>query len=466
MNREMNSNLVTRHFVSGRFIVRYFPVFLLTLFSVFSLFTEQAQAQRTDSGVWLGAKRVESTLMEVAVPDFRVIGKDTERLGEMSSRLINFDLQFTGMFKVNRNFDFMRKADLRDRKLGRVNYKEWRTLASNFLIKGEITELPDDRLSVEIVAHDLQTKKEFFAKRLTGGKSVVRRMIHRFSDAFVRRLTGEKGVADTRIGLVSRVRGRKELFLVDYDGANPQQITDDRSLVLFPHMHPELNKALFTTYRYRNPDLYVLDLDTNTRKPISRKIGLNSTGEWSRDGSKIVFSLSIRGNSEIYTCNADGSGLVRLTNSYAIETSPTFSPDGKFIAFTSDRPGAPQIYLMKSSGGGKRRLTYVGRYNDGPSWSPRGDYITYASLIDKGFDIALLEANNIEDKRRREVRQLTQGTGSNEAPSFSPNGRNVAFMSSRGGTKQIYIVNVDGGNLTRITNLPGGGYLPSWGPSR
>ena len=82
------------------------------------------------------------------------------------------------------------------------------------------------------------------------------------------------------------------------------------------------------------------------------------------------------------------------------------------------------------------------------------------------FDIALIEARNIHEKRRRQVRRLTFGPGSNEAPSFSPNGRHLAFSITRGGMKQVAIMNTTGSNITQVTHLKGGGYLPSWGAVR
>lgn len=408
--------------------------------------------------VYLSTQRTESKLVEVATPPFMYSWEDRDSLGEKAARIVNYDLKFTRFFKPNENYPFLRQAQMADLRTGRVNYREWRTLASNFLIKGSI-EPADGKLSVEVRVYDIQTRKLFFAKRYVGARTIFRKIIHQFSDDLLMRLTGEKGVAKTKIAFVSRVKGRKELFIMDYDGHSPRAVTRDNSIVLFPNWnHKDPNLVLFTTYRYRNPDIYALNLATNVRYPISRKVGLNATGEWSPDGSKVAFSLSRRGDSDIYVCNADGSGLTQLTRHRSIETNPSWSPDGKNIAFTSDRSGSPQIYVMDATGGRARRLTYKGGYNDGASWSPKGDTIVYTSLLNSKFDIAMIGVHD------RAVVKLTNGLGSNESPSWAPNGKHIVFSSSRTGLKQIYTMNSDGSNLTQATFLSGGGYLPSWGP--
>jgi len=154
--------------------------------------------------------------------------------------------------------------------------------------------------------------------------------------------------------------------------------------------------------------------------------------------------------------NVDGTGLQRLTNHPAIDTSPTWSPNSQQIAFTSDRTGAPQIYVVGADGTGLRRLTYES-YCDRPTWSPAPfNEIAYSSQTSPGsHDIKVL------DLATNEVRQLTFGLGSNESPSYAPNGRHIAFMSTRNGSKQIYTIGRDGRGLRRVTSA-GNNEMPSW----
>ncbi|VAX21902.1 Tol-Pal system beta propeller repeat protein TolB [hydrothermal vent metagenome] len=409
--------------------------------------------------VFLHTQRSESRLIEIAIPKFTFLGKDAENFGWRAARIINRDLKFSGYFKTNNNYDFMAQASRRDSREGKVDFEEWRSLASDFLVKGNLRVDRTGSMVLEVRVYDLQMKKLTFSKRYIGPRAIFRQIAHQFSDDFVKKLIGEKGVARSRIAFISRVMGYKELFVMDYDGYSPRAITSDRSIVILPDWNPVSDVILFTTYKYRNPDLYAIDLKAKARYPISRKIGLNVTGEWSPNGKKVLFSLSKKGNSEIYICNSDGSDLVQLTHSRAIETSPTWSPDSKRIVYTSDRTGSPQIYIMHVDGSQRRRLSFKGGYNDGASWSPKEDIITYSSLIQGRFNIV------VQDVRDGAVSQLTSRSGTNEAPTWSPNGNHIVFSSNRSKKKQIYIMNADGLNQTQVTHLEGGGHTPTWGPS-
>lgn len=408
-------------------------------------------------------KRKESKAIGVAIPPFDMAGPDLQKLGEAAARIIAFDLKFSGHFAPNESLDRMADVSGRDRKEQKIHFAEWQSLTQNFLVKGHMEELARGKLTMWVDVYNVKNGQKTYARRYNGSVAQLREMAHMFSDDFLKRIVNEEGIARSRIAFVSKVAGRKELFMMDYDGAGVKRITRDNSLVVFPALNPVYNQVLFTTYLHRNPDLYRLDLATGARFPISRKLGLNSTGDFSPDGKKVAFSLSYRGNSEIYVAGIDGSGRKKLTHQLSIETAPCWSPDGKHIAYTSDRPGVPQVYVMDADGKNSRRLTYQGSWNDAPTWAATGDWIAFSSLQGGRYNIGMIDARNIEDDRRREVIQLTGGRYNSESPSFSPNGRHVSFMSNRAGERQIYLMNVNGGNMTKVTNLPGGGYTPAWG---
>ena len=147
--------------------------------------------------------------------------------------------------------------------------------------------------------------------------------------------------------------------------------------------------------------------------------------------------------------------MKRLTNHPGIDTSPTWSPSGTQIAFTSDRTGTPQIYVVGVDGLGLRKITSES-YCDRPTWSPAPyNEIAFASRTGPGFDIKVL------DLVTNQVRALTFGEGSNESPSWAPNGRHLAFASTRSGKYQIFTIARDGKNVKQITRL-GNNYQPDW----
>ena len=177
---------------------------------------------------------------------------------------------------------------------------------------------------------------------------------------------------------------------------------------------------------------------------------------WSPDGTQMAFTSNRDGNPELYVMDADGTNVLRLTTHPGIDTTPTWSPQGHQVAFTSDRTGSPQIYVIGVDGTGLRRITFES-YCDRPTWSPAPyNEIAYSSRTGRGHDIKVV------DLATNEVRQLTFGQGTNESPSYSPNGRHLAFTSTRGdGDKQIWLIGRDGRGLRRLTSL-GNNEMPSW----
>jgi TolB protein len=174
----------------------------------------------------------------------------------------------------------------------------------------------------------------------------------------------------------------------------------------------------------------------------------------SPDGNRICFSSNRDGNPELYVMNIDGTNVFRLTNHPAADITPTWNPQGTQIAFTSDRRGQPQLYTIGVDGTNLSALTSES-YADRPTWSTLGTEIAYAARTGPGFDIKII------DLASRQVRQLTFGEGSNESPAFAPNGRHIAFMSTRAGRSQIFSIARDGKDVRQLTRT-GNNTAPNW----
>ena len=154
--------------------------------------------------------------------------------------------------------------------------------------------------------------------------------------------------------------------------------------------------------------------------------------------------------------NRDGSGLRRLTHHPGQDVTPTWSPSGTQLAFTSDRTGTPQIWIVGVDGTGLRRIS-TESYADRATWSsaPFNEIAYTARSSAAGFDI------NVFDFTSGASRRITDGAGSNESPAFAPNGRHLAFTSSRAGKYQIFTIDRDGQNLRQITRQ-GENRFPNW----
>ncbi len=298
-------------------------------------------------------------------------------------------------------------------------------------------------------------------KRYVGSPSVVRLMAHRFADELVFRYTGEPGIARTRIAFVSEQGGARELFVMDYDGYEPRQITADGFLNLMPRWSPDRRFLVFTAYRNRNTqDIDMIELATGKRWTLVSLNGLNITPALSPDGNYLAFATSQDGNSEIYKLDTRSKSLQRLTINPAGDLSPSWSPSGREIVFTSDRGGGPQVFLMSADGSNVRRLTYEGDYNAAPAWSPRGNWIAYVCRTPaKQYKLCLITP----DGQKRV--QLTSGTGIDDSPSWSPDGRHLVFSSTTEGQSHIYMINADGKDQERLTFIGVHNSSPSWSPA-
>jgi len=393
---------------------------------------------------------------------------DTMRLGERATEILSNDLSISGFFALidprtfTENSTRIPPAETspgsgQGETAGPegIDFRKWAHVGAEALVKGEVT-YKDRSLSLEARLYDVVKKELIIGKRYIGEVTDLARMVHRFADEIIFALTGEQGIFQTKIVFVSKATGNKEVYLMDFDGRNVNQITRQQSICLSPRWSPDGTKIAFISYKAGNPDLYIKDLRTGEERRISHYPGLNISPAWSPDGQRLALTLSKDGNSEIYTIRPDGSGLVRLTNHPAIDVSPTWSPDGKKIAFVSNRGGNPQIYIMEATGENVQRLTFEGKYNTHPAWSPRGDRIAFDASIGGNYNICTIRPDGSDFKI------LTANLGRCEMPSWSPDGRHLVFSASRDGGPHIFLIDAEGTQIKKLTFQRGGDTYPNW----
>ena len=184
--------------------------------------------------------------------------------------------------------------------------------------------------------------------------------------------------------------------------------------------------------------------------------------------AQIAFTSERDGNREIYVMDADGTNQRRLTNYNHTDSSPSWSPDGKHIVFTSTRNPTfgirgPdfEIYVMDADGTNRRHLTDNLHQEIDPTWSPDGRHIAYASGINKNFEIYVMDAHG---RNRRRLTNSGDVHIHNWEPSWSPDGKRIAFTSIRDGNKEVYMMTAHGGNQRRLTNS-GDVHIHNWEPS-
>ncbi len=292
----------------------------------------------------------------------------------------------------------------------------------------------------------------------------VRLIAHKFADAIIFRLGGGiPGIAETQIYYVSNRSGHKEIWAMDYDGANQHQLTHLESISLAPNVSHDGSRIAFSSLVKSGWVIMMYSLDLKRMVRFPHYSGTNLSPSWSPDGTKIAFSSSRSGDPEIYIVDSSGINLKRITDFKGPDVSPAWNPKtASQIAWVSGRTGLPQIYTMEADGTNIQRLTDQG-YAVSPAWSPNGQFLVFSWVRNYGpgspggADLYLM------DLASKQWVQLTHDQGHNDFPSWAPDGRHIVFQSSRSGTEQIWTMLADGTDQKQITTA-GRNSEPNWGP--
>jgi len=407
----------------------------------------------------------EGTPPRFAVPDFIALSPDaeTQTIAKTIGQVLWDDLNFEREFQLIPRDTYATIPAAHG--FSDVPFDRWRELNADGVIVGTVQKTGNG-IRVEVRLFNSKTQQSVFGKQYEGSGANPRSYAHTISDEVHEQQRALKGVARTKLTFDSdrdgermtgtiEQRGVKEIYICDYDGENQRRVTATRSLNINPSWAPDARSIAYTSYRHGLPNIFVSHIYQATMEELTKNAGNNWLPVYSPDGTKIAFGSTRNGVNQIFVMNRDGSGVRQLTNGPAINTTPTWSPSGTQIAFTSARTGDPAIYIIGADGLNLQRLTTDG-YADRPTWSPAPfNEIAYASRTGSGLDIKVI------DIATRKVTQLTSGEGTNESPAYAPNGRHIAFTSTRAGKVQIFTMSRDGKNLRQITRA-GNNEQPNW----
>jgi TolB protein len=290
----------------------------------------------------------------------------------------------------------------------------------------------------------------------------ARVIAHKFADEIIFRLGGGiQGIAETKFYYVSSQSGHKEIWSMDYDGANQHQVTHLGSVALSPRISPDGSRIAFSAIGKSGWDIMMFSLDLNRQVTFQHFSGTNLSPAWSSDGLKLAFSSSRTGDPEIYVTNASGGELKRITDVHGPDVSPVWNPKTNAqIAWVSGRTGLPQIYTMEADGTNVQRMTDQG-YAVSPSWSPNGQFLAFAWIRKYGPGEPGASDIYLMDVATKQWVQLTHDGGRNDFPSWSPDSRHIVFQSNRSGSLQIWTMLADGTNQKQLTSK-GTNSQPNW----
>jgi Tol biopolymer transport system component len=266
-----------------------------------------------------------------------------------------------------------------------------------------------------------------------------------------------------RIAFASLRDGNREIYVMDVDGLNQNNLTNDPADDFDPAWSPDGSRIAFVSDRDGNQEIYSMDADGGNQTRLTSSDDEDKQPAWSPDGRRIALTiLTPDGAADLFVMDADGGNLVNLTNCACRATSdfaPAWSPDGRQLAFAAvTETGRTEIFVMDADGSNQTQLTNGPSDNLAPEWSPDGSQIAFHSFRDGHAELYLMNADGSQQTR------LTEGDVDNFNPSWSPDGSQIAFVSLREGLDDIFVLDVQTGDQTRLTGDPAEDFDPALSP--
>ena len=396
----------------------------------------------------------------VAILEFNSSSEESKEISSNINNVVSNNLERSGLFKVLPKKLFFNVSIPFEKK---PVFNDWKITTAQGLVHGKL-KIKNEKLDIEFRLWDVLSQKQMVAQKLSTEKSNWRRIAHVISDIIYQRITGESGYFDSRLVYISesgpKSNRKKRLAIIDQDGANHKFLTDGSYLALTPRFSPAAQEVAYLSYNNTIPRIFLLDLNTGNQKILGDFPGMTFSPRYSPDGKKLVMSLAKNGNTDIYEMNLTTLEMKRLTFYDGIDTAPSYSPDGDFITFESDRSGSQKIYVMNLKTQKIKRISFgKGKYAT-PVWSPRGDLIAFTKLLGGEFYIGVMYTDG---KGERVVYKsyLVEG------PSWSPNGRVVAFYNQnklsdgRISSPKVKMIDLTGINLRELVT-PSDASDPAW----
>ena len=448
---------------------KLFFLFLLPFFSIFGaeeLVVHLSTDKEKESGecaVYIARLRPCETAYETSV--YETLQQDFSRNGRTIPLPISEELQFYAFHKDETEA---------------FQVKRWKGHGARFVI---VPSIESDSLNVKLF--DTQTASLKVLKPVTLSKNIHTdlRKIHKVSDDLHKLMFGVDGIASKRILFSYQLKREEEesgvwhaeIWEMGSDGKEQKQITRENHYSITPTFLADPSSKdryqfAYVTYKQGQPRIYFSDKDSPRGRPLIPLRGNQFLPDFSPKRDKIAFICDADGRADLFVqaFHPEKGPLGKPTQVYSfpssVQASPSFSPDGEKIAFVSDKDGTPRVYIVRLNDLAKRQKTpdvecisTRNRDNTGPSWSPDGKKIAYSSRTNGVRQIW------IYDIEKKEEQQLTIGLGDKENPKWASNSLHLVYNTTAP-TYDIYIVNLKHVEPIRLTEGPGLKHYPAFEP--
>lgn len=270
------------------------------------------------------------------------------------------------------------------------------------------------------------------------------------------------------------------VYTIKPDGTDMRSTSsDNQTFDGLPMWSPDGKSIAFTSNQADDYEIWTMDEDGNNHKRLTHMAEWDGLPRWSPDGSKIVF-VGERHDSagfdsfEIFLMNPDGSDVKQIIDSETWgphpeedtirwNSVPTWSPDGSKILFSSNRGDAtlPLLYTMNPDGSDQKKFgLFFDVDGTDPDWSAVTNKIVFVRGSAAKGDIWVMDAGSPIPGLT--AKKITDNIDSNRSPVWSPDGKQIAFVSDKYGNDDIFIMNADGTNVRRVTYDKANDRHPTW----